>query len=62
MIQFHGTCSISQGGKSTVAAGVLWFTAAVGTALLHPSDKMQQQNTGDDSLDEPLFDGNNSIP
>jgi hypothetical protein len=35
-----GTCSISQGGKSTVAAGVLWFAAAVGTALLHPSDKM----------------------
>lgn len=61
MIQFHGTCSISQGGKSTVAAGVLWFAAAVGTALLHPSDKMQQQNTGDDSLDEPLFDENNSI-
>lgn len=40
MIQFHGTCSISQGGKSTVAAGVMWFAAAVGTALLHPSNKM----------------------
>ncbi len=61
MIHFHETCSISQGGKSTIAAGVLWFAAAVGTVLLHPSNKMQHQNTVDDGLDEPLFDENNNI-
>jgi hypothetical protein len=45
MIHVHKTCSISQGGKHTNAVGALWFAAAVGTALLHPSDKMQQKNT-----------------
>ena len=45
------TCSMSQGGKSTIASTVLFFVAAVGTGLLHPA---QQKKDADDGLDEPL--------
>lgn len=60
IVQFEEKCSISQGGKGTIAATVLWFFAAVGTALLHPVHKKQEQNEHD-GLDEPLFNDNGSV-
>ncbi|KAL7540069.1 hypothetical protein ACHAXR_009851, partial [Thalassiosira sp. AJA248-18] len=56
--QFQETCSISKGGKSTIASTVMWFVAAVGTALLHPVHKKLEEERNavhDDGLDEPLF-------
>ena len=49
-VSFQETCSISRGGKSAIAATVLFFAAAVGNALLHPVKKEKR----DDGLDEPL--------
>jgi len=54
-VQFQETCSMSQGGKSTIAATVLWFAAAAVAALLHPAHKKEEQSNNNDGLDEPLF-------
>lgn len=57
--QFDEKCSISKGGKSTIAATVLFFAASVGTALLHPAPKKERKS--DDGLDEPLFNDESNI-
>lgn len=61
MLQFQETCSISTGGKTTIAATVMWFVASVGTALLHPAQRKDERRGEDDGLDEPLFDDGPSI-
>lgn len=64
VFQFQETCSISKGGKASIAATVLWFVAAIGVAMLHPfPKKKQEQNGHDEGLDEPLFidDDSNNI-
>lgn len=57
--QFAETCSIAKGAKSTIAATVLWFVAAVGAMVLHPLHTKSQNEANrvvdDDGLDEPLF-------
>lgn len=63
MLQFQETCSISTGAKTTIAATVMWFVASVGTALLHPAQRKNEErrDENDDGLDEPLFDDGPSI-
>lgn len=51
-ITFEETCTISQGGKATIASCVLWLVCAVMAVVLHPSPK--KENTLD-SLDEPFI-------
>lgn len=59
LVQFEETCSISTGGKSTIAATVLWFVAAVVMAALHPFHKKTERGVSE-GLDEPLFGANSS--
>lgn len=62
-VQFEETCSISTGGKSSIAATVLWFVAAVGAVVLHPVRRKDERNVGgdDEGLDEPLFNGHSEV-
>ena len=63
--QFAETCSISKGAKSTIAATVLWFVAAVGAIVLHPLHTKSKNETtrvvDDGGLDEPLFADDESV-
>jgi len=56
-VQFPDTCTISKGGKASIAACVLWFVASVGTMVLHQSFRKKDRGNGidDEGLDEPLF-------
>ena len=62
---FSDTCSLSQGGKSTIASTVLFFIAAVGNCLLHPAQVKKEEHEsmkqGGDGLDEPLFTEESSV-
>lgn len=60
-VQFQGTCSISQGGKSAIASTVLWLVAAIVTSLLHPVFKKPEPENDDEGLDEPLFIDDTSV-
>jgi len=67
-MDFSDTCSLSQGGKSTIASTVLFFIAAVGNCLLHPAqvkkeelESVKQGGGEGDGLDEPLFTEESSV-
>jgi hypothetical protein len=55
----EATCSMSKGGKSVVAATVLYFVAAVGVMVLHPIRKKEAES--DEGLDEPLLDDDDFV-
>ena len=53
-IQFGDTCTISQGGKSTIASCVLYLTCAIATLLIHPRKKSGEKSSSA-GLEEPFF-------
>jgi len=57
-IEFPDTCSLSVGGKCTIAAVVFWFVAALTSGMSVRSEKLEEENNAA-AITEPLIPGEN---